>query len=71
MYVSEIPPQDPDDTFYLRFSGEFIRSLDGETGREQEPVITNLLDNWEQDIRDFDDLAHQFYLSYIRREKLT
>ena len=71
MYVSENPPQDPGDKFYLRFSGEFIRSLDGETGREQEPVITNLLDNWEQDIRDFDDLAHQFYLSYIRREKST
>ena len=69
MYISEAPPQDPGDTFRLQFSGEFIRNLDGETGREQEPVITNLLDNWEQDIRDFDDLAHQFYLSYIRREK--
>ena len=69
MYVSEPPPQDSDDTFRLRFSGEFIRDINGETVQEQVPTITNLLDNWEQDIRDFDDLAQQFYLSYIRREK--
>ena len=69
IYVSESPPQDSGDTFRLQFSGEFIRSINGETAREQVPVITNLLDNWEHDIRDFDDLAHQFYLSYIRREK--
>ena len=69
MYISEDLPQDSGDTFRLRFSGEFIHSINGETAREQVPVITNLLDNWEQDIRDFDDLAHQFYLSYIRREK--
>ena len=69
MYISEAPPQDSGNPLRLQFSGEFIRSLDGETGQEQVPGITNLLDSWEQDIRDFDDLAHQFYSSYIRREK--
>ena len=69
VYISETPPQDADDTIRLQFSGEFIRSIGGETAREQVPIITNFLDNWEQDIQAFDDISHQIYLSYIRGEK--
>ena len=69
VYISESPPQNAHDTFRLQFSGEIIRSISGEAAREQVPIIINFLDNWEQDIRVFDDIAHQIYLSYIQREK--
>ena len=69
LYASEIPSQGPDNTLRLRFTGEILRNLEAAAPENQVSSIATVLDNWEQDINDFEDLANKFYSLYIRREK--
>ena len=68
IYVSESPPEEDGITF-LRFTGEIYRSVEGETPQEQSRFLGNVLENWEQDLSDFQLAAYGFHSLYSSRER--
>ena len=67
MYVSESPPEE-DGITYLRFTGEIYRSAQGETPEEQSKFLDHVLENWQQDMSDFQVAAYGFHSLYFSRE---
>ena len=53
----------------MRLSGEIIRDVQGDDSQAQIQFINDVLDRWHQDIDDFDELACQFYSTYIHEER--
>ena len=53
----------------LHFSGEVLRTVEGSDESEQTTFALNILDNWEQDIKDFHELADGFYSMYLDSEE--
>ena len=68
IYVWEIrrPRQE---LLQVHFSGEVLRTVEGSDGSEQTKFVLNILENWEQDIRDFHELAEAFYSVYLHNEE--
>lgn len=53
----------------LRFSAHIHRDIDDDVAlSERVDFITSALEKWNDDIRDFNELASQFYLSYTKKE---
>ena len=68
LYASEIPLNGSRKMLRLRFAGEIIRNIEEGEPDVQVSSIAAVLDNWAQDIDDFESIASQFYSLYIARE---
>ena len=67
IYVSEI--RNADEVTALRFSAHIHRDIDNVVSSgERDEFVKSTLEKWNDDIRDFDELACQFYLSYVQKE---
>ena len=54
----------------LRFFAHIHRDVDdGASPDERDEFITSTLEKWNADIRDFDELACQFYFTYAQKEE--
>ena len=53
----------------LHFSGEVLRTIEGADESEQTTFALSILENWEQDIKDFHELADGFYSMYLHSEE--
>ena len=69
IYASEITPQGTDYWSRLQFGGEIIRHLEADDPQVQVETIGEVLDGWQQDVRDFAELTSQFYSMYIQKER--
>ena len=63
IYVSESPPAE-DGIPFLRFTGDIYRSVEGETLEEQSRFLGDVLENWQQDLNDFQAAAFRFHSLY-------
>ena len=52
----------------LQFSGEFRRSVVGNNRQEQIKFVENVLNNWKQDIEEFNKMACRFHSMYTSEE---
>ena len=70
VYASELISENTDEVNHLMFSGEIIRQVVGDSDREaQVSFINGVLDQWEQDVEDFIELAQLFYSLYVQCER--
>jgi hypothetical protein len=68
IFASEIMPQGTDDSIRLHFGGEILRNVEEDGIQEQVELIHRLLDRWQDDISDFNELVYNFYSMYIQAE---
>ena len=60
LFASEISQQSGGELSTFHFGGEFRRTVIGSNRQEQTEYIEHILDEWRQDIEDFNELACQF-----------
>ena len=68
LYVTEILRRGSNDLFRLRFRGEIIRTVEGDTPEEQDNFIKAVFGNWVEDLQHFRDLANNVYSLYTQGE---
>ena len=69
IYISEVPPPDDSDLLRLFFSGEIIYDIDENNTATQGNAISDILENWEQDIQLFRELVYQIFSTYVPQEQ--
>jgi hypothetical protein len=68
LYASELAPEDPSGLLKLLLSGEIIREVIGNNPKAQVEYIGDILNQWEQDMRDFQQLAYQYHSLYVQEQ---
>ena len=68
IYIIESAAGGPDGTRRLDFRGQVHREVTGETRQEQDQFIRSILDGWERDVKDFQDLALRFHSLFLTEE---
>lgn len=52
----------------IQFNIQIHRDIGKIPPEEREKFIRSTLDNWKEDIKDFEELASRFYFSYVQKE---